>query len=61
MGKASPVGQRQRIAIARALLQNRPILVLNEATAYSDPENVDADRILTEADMMSAECLSKPS
>ncbi|MDC6187692.1 ATP-binding cassette domain-containing protein, partial [Ralstonia solanacearum] len=32
-------GQRQRITIARAMLQNRPILVLDEATAFSDPEN----------------------
>lgn len=32
-------GQRQRITIARAILQNRPILVLDEATAFSDAEN----------------------
>lgn len=32
-------GQRQRINIARAVLQNRPILVLDEATAFTDPEN----------------------
>ncbi|SHI25626.1 ABC transporter ATP-binding protein [Pollutimonas bauzanensis] len=32
-------GQRQRITISRAILQNRPILVLDEATAFADPEN----------------------
>lgn len=32
-------GQCQRITIARAILQNRPILVLDEATAFADPEN----------------------
>ena len=32
-------GQRQRITIARGILQNRPILVLDEATAFADPEN----------------------
>jgi ATP-binding cassette subfamily B protein IrtA len=32
-------GQRQRITIARAILQNRPILILDEATAFADAEN----------------------
>ncbi len=32
-------GETQRIAIARAILKNAPVLILDEATAYADPEN----------------------
>ena len=32
-------GERQRIAIARAMLKNAEIVILDEATAYTDPEN----------------------
>lgn len=32
-------GERQRIVIARAMIKNAPIVILDEATAYIDPEN----------------------
>ncbi|ESL03560.1 ABC transporter, ATP-binding protein [Catonella morbi ATCC 51271] len=32
-------GERQLISIARAMMKNAPILILDEATAYTDPEN----------------------
>ncbi len=32
-------GEQQRIAIARAIVKNAPIIILDEATAFSDPEN----------------------
>jgi ATP-binding cassette subfamily B protein len=32
-------GEQQRVALARVILKNSPIVVLDEATAYADPEN----------------------
>ena len=32
-------GEKQRISIARAMLKDAPIVILDEATAYTDPEN----------------------
>ncbi len=32
-------GEQQRIAIARAVLKNAPVLILDEATAFADPDN----------------------
>lgn len=38
-GKQLSGGERQRIAIARAILKDAPIVILDEATAFTDPEN----------------------
>ena len=38
-GKMLSGGERQRVALARAILKNAPVIVLDEATAFMDPEN----------------------
>ncbi|WEK02987.1 MAG: ABC transporter ATP-binding protein [Candidatus Devosia phytovorans] len=38
-GKSLSGGERQRLAIARAILKNAPVIVLDEATAFADPDN----------------------
>ena len=38
-GKSLSGGEKQRIAIARMILKNAPIVILDEATAFTDPEN----------------------
>ena len=38
-GKRLSGGEKQRIAIARMLLKNAPVVILDEATAFTDPEN----------------------
>ena len=40
-GKSLSGGERQRICLARAILKDAPIIVLDEATAFIDPENED--------------------
>ncbi|MCW5760823.1 MAG: ATP-binding cassette domain-containing protein, partial [Phenylobacterium sp.] len=38
-GRSLSGGERQRLAIARAILKDAPIVVLDEATAFADPDN----------------------
>ena len=45
-GAKLSAGERQRISIARALLKNAPIIILDEATAFIDPEN---EKLIQEA------------
>ena len=40
-GKRLSGGEKQRVSIARAILKNAPIVILDEATAFTDPENED--------------------
>lgn len=40
-GKRLSGGEKQRIAIAKAILKNAPIVILDEATAFTDPQNED--------------------
>lgn len=40
-GRRLSGGEKQRIAIARMMLKNAPIVILDEATAFTDPENED--------------------
>ena len=38
-GAALSGGERQRVSLARAILKNAPVIILDEATAFADPEN----------------------
>ena len=40
-GKQLSGGEKQRVAIARAILKDAPVIILDEATAFTDPENED--------------------
>ena len=48
-GKRLSGGEKQRIAIARMMLKNAPIVILDEATAFTDPENEDKMRVYEKA------------
>ncbi len=48
-GKALSGGERQRVALARAILKDAPVVILDEATAFMDPENEEKmDRAIAE-------------
>ena len=42
-GSAFSGGERQRVSLARAILKNAPVVILDEATAFADPENEGED------------------
>ena len=48
-GRTLSGGERQRIAIARAILKDAPVIVLDEATAFADPDNETAIQEAIEA------------
>lgn len=49
LGRKLSGGERQRIAIARAMLKDAPVIVLDEATAFTDPDNEAAIQAAIEA------------
>ena len=50
-------GECQRVALARAILKDAPIVVLDEATAFADPENEALiQRALADADPRARPC-----
>ena len=60
-GKQLSGGERQRIAIARAILKDAPIVILDEATAFTDPENEDKIQRSIMALSRGKRCWSSPT